>query len=121
MRSGFLGTIHSYAVRTTQYAAALCCLVGCTTRDRPPAPTFAALFPPVTGELMTESSPALADLDGDGVPDIVFGTGVDRTRPAGRRFVFTGQPAVSGYVVAVSGATNRVLWQVPNPRDAFTT
>jgi outer membrane protein assembly factor BamB len=84
-------------------------------------PSFAALFPPVTGALMTESSPALTDLDGDGVPDIVFGTGVDRTRPAGRRLVFSGQPEVSGYVVAVSGATNKVLWQVPNPRDAFTT
>ncbi|MEP6492051.1 MAG: PQQ-binding-like beta-propeller repeat protein [bacterium] len=70
---------------------------------------------------MTESSPSLADLDGDGVPDIVFGTGVDRVRPKGRRLQFTGEPAVSGEVVAVSGATNRVLWRVPNPRDAFTT
>jgi outer membrane protein assembly factor BamB len=71
--------------------------------------------------MMTESSPAFADLDGDSVPDIVFGTGVDRTRPIGRRLQFTGQPAVSGEVVAISGATNRVLWKVPNPRDAFTT
>lgn len=70
---------------------------------------------------MTESSPSLADLDGDGVPDIVFGTGVDRVRPIGRHLQFTGEPAVSGEVVAVSGATNRILWQVPNPRDAFTT
>ena len=79
------------------------------------------MFPADTGSLMTTSSPAFADLDGDGVPDIVFGTGVDRTRPAGRRLQFTGEPAVSGEVVAVSGATNRVLWKVPNPRDAFTT
>ena len=70
---------------------------------------------------MTSSSPSFADLDGDGVPDIVFGTGVDRTRPVGRRLQFTGVPAVSGEVVAVSGATNRILWKVPNPRDAFTT
>jgi outer membrane protein assembly factor BamB len=89
--------------------------------ERPPAPSFAALFPPVTGELMSTSSPSLADLDGDGVADIVFGTGVDRTRPTGRRMVFTGEPAVSGEVVAVSGATNRLLWKVANPRDAFTT
>jgi len=96
-------------------------MAGCRHADRPPAPTFSALFPPATGDLMTTSSPSLADLDGDGVADIVFGTGVDRTRPTGRRLQFTGEPAVSGYAVAVSGATNRVLWQVPNPRDAFTT
>ena len=75
----------------------------------------------MTGELMTSSSPSFADLDGDNVPDIVFGTGVDRTRPVGRRLQFTGVPTVSGEVVAVSGATNRMLWKVPNPRDAFTT
>jgi len=96
-------------------------LVACRRRDRPPTPTFAAVFPPLSGELMTSSSPAFADLDGDGIADIVFGTGVDRTRPVGRHLQFTGQPAVSGEVVAVSGATNRVLWKVPNPRDAFTT
>lgn len=70
---------------------------------------------------MTSSSPSFVDLDGDGVADIVFGTGVDRVRPAGRKLQFTGEPAVSGEVVAVSGATNRVLWKVANPRDAFTT
>jgi outer membrane protein assembly factor BamB len=94
----------------------------CRRADRPPTPSFAAVFPTVTDTLMmTESSPNLADLDGDGVADIVFGTGLDRTRPIGRRLQFTGAPAVSGEVVAVSGATNRVLWKVPNPRDAFTT
>ena len=97
-------------------------LIGCRRAENPPNPSFADLFPPVTDSLMmTESSPAFADLDGDGVPDIVFGTGVDRTRPVGRRLQFTGEPAVSGEVVAVSGASNRVLWKVPNPRDAFTT
>jgi outer membrane protein assembly factor BamB len=94
---------------------------GCRKRERPPSPTFAELFPPVGGRLQTESSPSLADLDGDGVPDIVFGTGVDRVRPKGPNLQFTGEPVVSGEVVAVSGATNRVLWEVPNPRDAFTT
>jgi outer membrane protein assembly factor BamB len=96
-------------------------LAACRQTDRPPAPSFDAVFPPVGGELMTSSSPAFADLDSDSIPDIVFGTGVDRTRPVGRHLQFTGQPAVSGEVVAVSGATNRLLWKVPNPRDAFTT
>jgi outer membrane protein assembly factor BamB len=89
--------------------------------DRPPAPSFATLVPPAAGELMTTSSPSLADLDGDGVLDVVFGTGVDRVRRAASRMLFTEQPAISGHVVAVSGATNQVLWQTPNPRDAFTT
>ena len=103
-------------------ALAALLLGGCRRSDRPPAPSFAALFPAVTDSLMmTESSPSLADLDGDGVADIVFGTGVDRTRPIGRRLQFTGVPKVSGEVVAVSGATNRVPWKTANPRDAFTT
>ena len=70
---------------------------------------------------MTMSSPSLADLNGDGVADIVFGTGVERVRPTGGRLRPFPDPAISGYVVAVSGATNDVLWTVSNPRDAFTT
>src|SRR5690606_11930485 len=30
-------------------------------------------------------------------------------------------PEIAGYVVAVSGATNETLWNVPNPHDAYTT
>src|SRR5262249_12244073 len=82
---------------------------------------FTELFPLDSGTLMTESSPSFADLDGDGVLDIVFGTGVDRVRPVGRHLQFTGEPAVSGEVVAVSGKTNNLLRQVANPRDACTT
>lgn len=67
------------------------------------------------------SSPGLEDLTGDGIPDIVFGIGVERVRPDGGRLRHFPDPAISGYVVAVSGATNEVLWKVPNPRDAFTT
>lgn len=70
---------------------------------------------------MTSSSPGLIDLNDDGVADIVFGTGVDRLQPEDGHFVFAAEPAVSGTVVAISGATNAILWQVPNPRDAFTT
>jgi outer membrane protein assembly factor BamB len=96
-------------------------MVGCRQSAGPPAPTFAALFPAITGDLMTSSSPSLTDLDEDGIADIVFGTGVDRTRPTGRAMQFSGEPAISGEVVAVSGKTNRILWKVANPRDAFTT
>jgi outer membrane protein assembly factor BamB len=87
----------------------------------PPTPSFDLLFPPVIGDLMTISSPNVIDLDGDGALDIVFGTGVERVRPSKGRMLFTAEPDTSGYVVAVSGATNHVLWRVPAPRDAFTT
>ncbi|HEY8484641.1 MAG TPA: hypothetical protein VIL13_08530 [Longimicrobiales bacterium] len=86
-----------------------------------PQPSFDLVFPPVRAELMTNSSPNLADLDGDGVLDIVFGTGKDRTQPEGGRYVFTREPEVPGYVIAVSGTTNQVLWKVPHPGEAFTT
>jgi hypothetical protein len=79
------------------------------------------LFPAVEGELMTTSSPGLAELNGDGALDIVFGAGMDRLRPENGRYVIAGEPAVPGYVVAVSGADNPELWRVPHPGDAFTT
>jgi outer membrane protein assembly factor BamB len=107
--------------RTALAAVAALALAGCRGAEQPPAPSFAPLFPAVEGDLMTTSSPSLADLDGDGVRDLVFGTGVDRVRPLRMGNFPTLEPEVSGHVVAVSGATNRVLWQVPNPRDAFTT
>lgn len=70
---------------------------------------------------MSLSSPSATDLTGDGVSDIVFGTGVERLKRERGRYQFTNEPETSGYVVAVSGATNQVIWKVPNPRDAFTT
>lgn len=87
----------------------------------PPAPSFEPVFPPIEGERMTQSSPDLADLDGDGVPDIVFGSGVDRIRPGPDGYYFSDEPEVPGYVMAVSGATNQLLWQAPNPGEAYTT
>ena len=103
-------------------AATVVLLAGCDRPGRVAPPSFGLVFPPVEGELMTTSSPSLADLSGDGVPDIVFGTGVDRVIPApsGGRMLDK-DPEISGYVVAVSGANDEILWQVPNPRDAFTT
>ena len=89
--------------------------------DNPPQPSFDLLFPAITSELMTMSSPNVADLNGDGADDIVFGVGKDRLRPAGDRYVFTNEPAVPGYVIAVSGATNEVLWKAPHTGEAFTT
>ncbi|HEX7119585.1 MAG TPA: hypothetical protein VF212_12395 [Longimicrobiales bacterium] len=104
-------------------AAGTVALAACGDAPEPPAPSFRALFPAVTGPLMTQSSPALADLDGDGALDIVFGTGIDRVRPdPGRgRYTFGREPEVPGYTVAVSGATNEVLWRAPNGGEAFTT
>lgn len=96
-------------------------LTSCRDTNRVPAPTFARVFPALGGDLMTISSPNLADLDGDAVPDIVFGTGVERVRTVQGRMLFTPEPEISGYVVAVSGATNQVLWKAANPRDAITT
>lgn len=107
--------------KTAFPVVALLTLAACRGRESPPQPTFDLLFSPVGGDLMTISSPALDDLDGDGVPDIVFGTGVDRVQENGGQWTFASEPEVSGRVVAVSGATNEVLWKVPNPRDAFTT
>jgi hypothetical protein len=70
---------------------------------------------------MTISSPGLADLNADGVPDIVFGTGIERIRMRGGQLVFIGEPETPGHVVAVSGDTNEILWEAPHPGDAFTT
>ena len=100
---------------------ALCVPLACTEADRAPRPSFRLIFTPVTGALMTSSSPGIIDLSGDGVADIVFGTGVDRIAPGREQYGLRPDPEISGYTVAVSGATNQILWSVPNPRDAFTT
>ena len=70
---------------------------------------------------MTNSSPVLADLDGDGALDIVFGAGVDRLRPGPEGYTFSDEPEIPGHVIAVSGAGNEILWDAPNPGEAFTT
>ncbi|MGH7506816.1 MAG: hypothetical protein ACRELX_14260, partial [Longimicrobiales bacterium] len=48
-------------------------LAGCDDAGSAPNPTFDPIFPAIVGDLMTISSPALVDLTGDGVRDIVFG------------------------------------------------
>ena len=96
-------------------------VLGCRDAKQAIQPSFDAVFPPITGNLMTISSPTLHDLNGDGVSDIVFGSGYERVQIRNGEFVFTPEPEVSGYVIAVSGATNEILWQVPNPRYAFTS
>ena len=52
-------------------------LVACSDE----APSFEPDFPPIDGELMSMATPGLADLDGDGVLDIVNGSGIDRVKP----------------------------------------
>lgn len=101
--------------------AIACMLAACRGEERAPTPSFELLFPPVEAELLTQSSPALADLNRDGAADIVFGTGKDRVKPGRGRYVFTPEIPVPGYVLAVSGATNQVLWKAPHPGEAYTT
>lgn len=113
-------TARACAQRVAALLAALV-LVGCARAESGSRPSFDLVFPPIEGDLMTISSPSVIDLRGDGSLDIVFGVGVERVRPDGQRMVFTAEPEVPGYVVAVSGATNDVLWKAPHPGDAFTT
>lgn len=93
-------------------------LAGC--KDQPPAPSFLPLFPLLSGELLSRSSPALADLNRDGVDDIVFGAGVERLQPGATQYVLPTDSSVTGFVVAVSAVDNKLLWKVRHPRDAFT-
>ena len=122
--------IHSFSVSSAAsapnrsvFSTALTALAlaACTRTEPAPAPSFEPIFPAITGELMTTSSPNLVDLTGDGALDIVYGSGVDRLRPSQGGYVFTNEPEIPGYVTAVSGATNDVIWTVPNPGEAFTT
>lgn len=85
-------------------------------------PSFSDVFPPVSGDLMSFATPGLADLDGDGAADIVYGSGIDRVKPQpDSTWAFTDDPAIPGYVTAVSGATNEILWRVPHTGEAFST
>ncbi len=95
-------------------------LVACG--EAAPDPSFAPVFPAVEGKLTSFATPGLADLDGDGVPDIVYGTGIDRVKPQpDSTWAFTKEPEIPGYVTAVSGATNEILWRVPHTGEVFTT
>ena len=108
-------------MRTTTVLLPVAALLLAGCEDSVPEPSFALLFPNVTGELLTNSSPSLVDLNGDGALDIVYGTGVDRLRPEGGRFVLGAEPKIAGYVTAVSGKTNEILWRAPHSGEAFTT
>ena len=94
-------------------------LAGCN--ETRASPDFELLFPPVKGALLTNSSPSLIDLDGDGALDIVYGTGVDRLRPRDGRWILGTEPEIAGYVTAVSGRSNEILWRAPHSGEAFTT
>lgn len=94
---------------------------GDSSRREVTRPSFDSVFPALTGPLMTVSSPRVVDLNGDGKLEIIFGTGMARVVPRNGTFIFADEPDPPGYVLAVDGPTNRVLWQVPHPGDAFTT
>jgi len=94
-------------------------LFGC--KESAPKPSFEPVFPGVKGEFSSYSSPNLLDLNGDGALDIVYGTGVDRLRPQGGEWRLSEEPKIAGWVTAVSGRDNRVLWRAPHSGEAFTT
>jgi outer membrane protein assembly factor BamB len=108
-------------MRTTTISVPIAVLLLAGCGESLPNPSFDPLFPSVKGELLNNSSPSLIDLDGDGALDIVYGTGVDRLRPQGGRFRLAEEPTIAGYVTAVSGRTNEILWRAPHSGEAFST
>ncbi|MEX2284183.1 MAG: hypothetical protein WEE89_16975 [Gemmatimonadota bacterium] len=104
--------------------SALIATLGCSeSREAAPVtrPSFDSVFPALTGDLMSISSPRVVDLNGDAASEIVFGIGVPRVQPRNGVFVFTNTPDPPGFVQVVDGTTNRVLWKAPHTGDAFTT
>ena len=77
-------------------------------------PSFSHRFRGPGGDLWSMSSPQIVDLNGDGAMDIVFGTGYER-QPADH-----GKPD-GGFVFAISGATNRTIWEVGVPGEIYST
>lgn len=75
-------------------------------------PSFEEIVAPATGTFASLSSPRAFDVNEDGCPDIVFGTGVESG-------VFGTLPGLNGRVVAVSGATHEILWETPASGDVF--
>lgn len=92
--------------------------VSCCTRDRLWVREATDL-----GLDLTESDAALAvdaDLDGDGVPDVVVGGGTVR-----RQYPGNPRDCPTGLAAAVSGRTGATLWALPTPLlpgapDAFS-
>jgi hypothetical protein len=61
----------------------------------------------ITGEYRTFSSPHTADLTGDGILDIVFGTGME-TPPMGS-------------IIAINGDNGAILWDVETTQEMFAS
>lgn len=61
----------------------------------------------ISGETRTFSSPHAADLNGDGILDIVFGTGME-------------MPA-EGSIIAVNGNDGTILWNIETTQEMFAS
>ena len=82
--------------------------IGCQSDTDSPSDSFEVMWERQFPELSTHSSPrAAADLDGDGILDIVLGSGMEEmaSTPAG--------------IIAVSGATGDTMWTYPARDQVF--
>jgi outer membrane protein assembly factor BamB len=83
---------------------------GASVPATPPTPTTRWT---ASGELTTFSSPRLADLDGDGVLDVVVGHGIPGDDQTGL--------GATGYVTAHAGTDGRELWRGEATQELFAT